>query len=85
MDIALPCFFTEVALAKELKQNNCTLLGTMRKTKKDVPSALHEIKGRSVRSSKYLHHEGLTMVSYILKRNRNVTLLSSEHQGAAIE
>ena len=32
-------FFTGVALCKELKQNNCTLLGTMRKTKKDVPPA----------------------------------------------
>ena len=25
-------FFTGVALVKELKQNNCTLLGTMRRT-----------------------------------------------------
>ena len=37
--IATDDFFTGVALAKELKQNNCTLLGTMRKTKNDVPPA----------------------------------------------
>jgi len=60
-------FFTGVALAKKLKQKNCTLLGTMRKTKKDVPPALRETRGRPVHSSKFLHHEGLTMVSYIPK------------------
>ena len=69
--------FTGAALAKELKQNNCALLGTMRKTKKYVPTALREIKGRSVHSPKFLLHEGLTMVSYIQKKNRNVILLSS--------
>ena len=77
-------FFTGVALAKDLKQNDCTLLGTMRKTKKDVP-ALREVRGRSVHSSKFLLHEGLTMVSYIPKKNRNVIVLSSRHQGASIE
>ena len=79
-------FFTGVALAKELKQQkNCTLLGTMRKTKKDVPPALRETKGRPVHSSKFLYHEGLTMVSYIPKKNRNVILLSSQHQGEVID
>ena len=34
--ITIDNFFTGVALAKELKQNDCTLLGKMRKTKKDV-------------------------------------------------
>ena len=77
-------FFTGVALAKELKQNNCTLLGTMRKTKKDVP-ALCEVRGRLVHSSKFLLHEGLTIVSYIPKKNRTFIVLSSRHQGAAIE
>ena len=77
-------FFTGVALAKDLKQNDCTLLGTMRKTKKDLP-ALREVKGRSVHSSKFLLHEGLTMVSYIPKKNRNVIVLSSRRQGASIE
>lgn len=78
-------FFTGVELAKELKQKNCTLLGTMRQTKTDVPPALREIKGRPVHSSKFLHHEGLTIVSYIPKKHRNVVLLSSQHQGAKIE
>ena len=49
--------FTEVSLAKEQKQNNYTLLCTMRKSKKDVSPALLEIKGRSVHSSKFLHRE----------------------------
>ena len=44
-----------------------------------------EVKGRSIHSSKFLLHEGLTMVSNIPKKNRNVIALSSQRQGAAIE
>ena len=44
-----------------------------------------EVKGRPIHSSKFLLHEGLTMVSYIPKKNRNVIVLSSQRQGAAIE
>ena len=42
------------------------------------------VKGCSVHSSKFLLHEE-TMVSYIPKKNRNVIVLSSQHQGAVTE
>ena len=45
----------------------------------------HEVKGRSIHYSKFLLLEGLTMISYIPKKNRNVIVLSSQHQGASIE
>ena len=72
-------FFTSLKLARSLKQLNMTLLGTVRKNKKELPCELLANRGRSLCSSKFsFNSKGDTMiVSYTPKKNKNVLLLSS--------
>ncbi len=78
-DIATDDFFTSHALAVNLLANGLTLLGTMRKQRREVPPVLRE--NRPMHSSKFLydHASKITLVSYAPKRNRLVVLLSSSH------
>lgn len=74
-------FFTSYELAKELKQRKMTIVGTIRKNRKEIPPILLDMKRKPQYHSEFVfdHNLRLTMVSYIPKKNRCVTLLSTLH------
>ena len=72
-------FFTSYSLANELAKKKITLLGTIRKQRKEVPKSMLADNQRAVDSSKYLFTNLATMVSYVPKKNKAVILLSSTH------
>ncbi|XP_030749217.1 piggyBac transposable element-derived protein 5-like [Sitophilus oryzae] len=72
-------FFTDITLAEELLSQNLTIVGTIRKTRKDLPKSLLDIRERATYSSQFLFTRNLTLVSYVTKRNKFVVLLSSMH------
>lgn len=79
-DIVTDNFFTSHSLACDLLSNGLTLLGTVRKQRKELPTALFE-KDRDVFSTLFLydHISKITLAAYIPARHRLVILLSSSH------
>ena len=78
-DIVIDNFFTSHLLAVDLLRNSLTLLGTIRKHRKEIPAMLRE--NREAHASKFLydHENKITIVSYAPRRNRQVLLRSSSH------
>lgn len=74
-------FFTSFSLAKELKQQKITLVGTIRKNRKEIPPVLLDMKKKAPLHSEFVFNHSLpaTMVSYTQKKNKFVTLLSTLH------
>lgn len=72
-------FFTTLSLAKNLRKNGLSLVGTINRAKKEVPDNFKKTKDE-IYSSKIISHEGITLTSYQCKKNKNVLLLSSLHE-----
>ena len=53
-------FFTSVTLAQELLEKKLSLVGTMRKDKKEIPTKFLPARTREVYSSLFGHREQLT-------------------------
>ncbi|XP_023189246.1 piggyBac transposable element-derived protein 4-like [Xiphophorus maculatus] len=77
-------FFTFYELDHQLLKRKMTMVGTVRKNKPELPHALLSIRGRAVFSSKFAFTPTTTLVSYLPKRNKNVSLLSTLHKTAEI-
>lgn len=71
-------FFTSYALGQYLLTKNITLLGTMRKNRRELPSQLLQ-KKRPMHESLFAFTPDTTLVSYAPKKNRSVVLLSTMH------
>nr|XP_023677336.1 piggyBac transposable element-derived protein 4-like [Paramormyrops kingsleyae] len=77
-------FFTSYELGQELLKRKLTMLGTIRKNRGELPSALLSRKGSPVHSSTFAHTDNTTVVSYLAKKNKNVLLMSTAHREARI-
>lgn len=89
-NITMDNWFTSVDLAKDLMINhNLTLVGTVRKNKRELPPILTAIKvensRRPVGSSMFLFNYNVTLVSYVAKSNKVVVLLSTLHNGDEVD
>jgi len=62
-----------------------TLLGTIRKNKKKIPTKLTERKGRPENIFIFAFQDSATLVSYCPKKGRVVVLLSTEHDTAEVD
>ena len=73
-------FFTSLNLARKLSLERMTLVGTIRSNKREVPKELLEVKQKKFHKSTFAYSEdGIQMVSYKAKKNKNVVLLLSHH------
>ena len=77
-------FFTSVDLFNRLKDRSLTLVGTMKQNKKEIPTEFKPARQRPEYSSLLGFTKELTLVSYVLRKNNSVVLLSSLHHDAAI-
>ncbi|XP_067234874.1 piggyBac transposable element-derived protein 4-like [Chanodichthys erythropterus] len=77
-------FFTSYGLGTELLQRKVRMIGTVRKNKPELPSALVTKKNRTCFSSLFAFTETHTIVSYCPKKRKNVILMSTAHKDAAI-
>ena len=78
-------FFTSLELLRELKEKKLSILGTIRKNKKEIPEKLLHIKGREPFSSIFAFQKSASIVSYCPKKGKNVILLSSMHFQSEID
>lgn len=79
-------YFTSIKLAKDLLDMRLTVVGTIRKNKREIPPILTaNLKERPVRSSIFGFSKDLTIVSYKAKKNKFVLLLSTQHDEDSID
>ncbi|KAB0790394.1 hypothetical protein PPYR_15242, partial [Photinus pyralis] len=62
-----------------------TFLGTIRKNKRELPLEISNPTKRAIGSNMFAYNKTVTLVSYIPKRNKNVTLISSLHHDDKID
>lgn len=79
-------FFTTLNLADRLLAAGTTVVGTIRGQRREVPTNLRRSRGQELHSSDFVYTPiaGIghaTLVRYVPKRNKNVLLLSTQHQG----
>lgn len=74
-------FFASHSLATELKKRQMTMVGTMRKNRREIPPVLLDVKSKLAEYSAFVfdHKLRATMVSYVPKKNKSVVLLSTYH------
>ncbi|BES91109.1 transposase yabusame-1 [Nesidiocoris tenuis] len=80
-------WFTSVPLAEKLlKQHKITVIGTIRKDKKELPADFVNLKfqDRKVNSSLSLFSENVTAASYKATEKKLATLISTLHDDEAI-
>jgi hypothetical protein len=77
-------FFTSVTLAQELKKRRLSLVGTLNKRKPDIPSEFVSTAAKIPLSSMFGFSEGMMLISYISKKGKVVTLLSTMHNAPDI-
>jgi hypothetical protein len=73
-------WFTSTDLAEALrKDHRLTLVGTIRKNKRQLPHELVEGKSRPVNSNIFGYQEHCTLISHVPKKGKNVLLTSTMH------
>lgn len=77
-------FFTSVSLAKKLKMRNTSLVGTVNRSRREIPPEIKNAKFPLYQSS-ILKHDNVTLTIYQGKAHKNVLLLSTMHAGIDIE
>lgn len=78
-------WYTSYQLAKDLLRENISLVGTMRKNKREIPPPFVTTKGREVNSSIFGFQKDVTITSYVPKKGKCVVLLSTMHAVDAID
>lgn len=78
-------WYTSYPLAMYLLQKKITLIGTMRKNKREIPTEFLTHKNREVDSVLFGYQKDATLVSYIPKKNKTVFLLSTMHDAGVID
>uniref|UniRef100_A0A1B6C0U6 PiggyBac transposable element-derived protein domain-containing protein n=1 Tax=Clastoptera arizonana TaxID=38151 RepID=A0A1B6C0U6_9HEMI len=75
-------WFTSYELAEELSKKKLTLVGTLRKNKRETPPSM--LLPARPGTSKFMYQDNKTLVSYNPKKNKKVLLLSSMHDQGII-
>lgn len=86
-NITVDNWFTSIPLAQDLLQHyRLTLVGTVRKNKREIPTEFVQVKDKPICSSTFgFSKDKMTLVSYIPKRNKCVVLLSTMHYSPDID
>lgn len=85
-NITIDNWFTSVPLAVDLLQNHkITVVGTIRKNKREIPPLFLDTKKREVNSSKFGYSKECLLVSYVPNKNKNVLMLSTMHKQGDID
>ena len=80
-NITMDNFFTSLRAAVKLKEKRTTVVGTIRKNRKELSNHMVLIKKNATFSSDFYYHEdsGTAFVNYQCKKGKNVCLLSTMH------
>ena len=83
LNVTCENFITSLSLAKKLLQQHTTIVGTIRRHRREIPNEIRFEKDAALYSSNFfftLPPESIMILSYKAKKNKVVFLLSSEHK-----
>lgn len=75
-------FFTSMVLAKALQAKKTSLVGTVNKSRRELPPCVKE--QRALFNTDVLRHDNATLTVYQCKAKKNVCILSTVHTAVAI-
>lgn len=78
-------WYTSFALAKQLLNDKITMVGTLRKNKRELPFELLPSNTRPQKSSIFAYQDDVTLVSYCPKQNKAVLVLSTMHSDGTVD
>lgn len=78
-------WYTCYPLGLSLLKKGITIVGTLRKDKREIPPQFLPHKDREIGSSIFGYQKDFTLVSYVPKRNKSVVLLSTMHDQGVID
>lgn len=86
-NVTMDNWFTSVSLADQLLQSpyKLTMIGTIRKNKKEIPKEFLDVKSRNANTSMFCFDQKNTLLSYMPKKNKLVLLLSTMHEKVEIQ
>lgn len=82
-NITMDNFFTSVSLAEKLLARNTTVVGTVNRARRDIPTEVKNAR-LPLQDSFILKHNDCTLTVYQGKVNKNVLVLSTMHPTVAI-
>lgn len=84
--ITVDNFFCSLPLARQLRQRDMTLLGSMRSNRREVPIELRSHRNRDLYSSEFVYtpEDGIQLCAYKAKANKIVLMLSSQHSAPSV-
>ncbi|XP_055918547.1 piggyBac transposable element-derived protein 4-like [Eupeodes corollae] len=78
-------WYTSMELVNIMKSKGLTVVGTMRKNKREISKDFLPHKSRQVGSSLFGFTKDTTMVSFVPKKNKSVVLVSSMHHNNTVD
>ena len=84
-NVSMDNYFTGVPLAKTMLQHKLTIVGTMKKCKREIPECMKAATSRESKTSVFGFNDEMKMVSYVPKKNKAVVLLSTMHHDISID
>ncbi|XP_071650388.1 piggyBac transposable element-derived protein 4-like isoform X2 [Temnothorax longispinosus] len=78
-------WFVSIPLAQDLLKKQITVVGALRKNKRQIPPEFTSTNKRAINSSLFAFTKDMTLVSYVPKRERNILLLSTMRSNANID
>jgi len=77
-------WYTSYPLATELLKKQTTIVGTLRKNKKEIPADFQPHKNKAINSSFFGFQKEIMITSYTPKKNKAVILLSTMHNDTSV-
>ncbi len=74
-------FYTNLDLLRDLRRKKLSLVGTLRKHRREVPPIALLSKGRAVNDCKFMYKKEATLLSLVPRKNKTCLILSSMHLG----
>nr|CAH7747701.1 unnamed protein product [Callosobruchus chinensis] len=85
-NISMDNWFTSFSVIEDLITDyRLTVVGTVKKNKRELPTELTEIKSRHVYSSIFAYQQNMTLLSYLPRKRKNVLAISSMHYDGRID
>lgn len=78
-------WYTSIPLAKSMFEKKITLLGTLRKNKREIPPCFQPNKSKPTGKTQFGYRPDMTLLSYTTKPNKSVILLSTTHDFGDID
>nr|CAH7765836.1 unnamed protein product [Callosobruchus chinensis] len=85
-NVSMDNWFTSFSVIEDLfTDHRLTVVRTVKKNKRELPTELTEIKSRPVYSSIFAYQQNMTLVSYVPRKRKHVLAVSSMHYDGRID